>query len=98
MYRGIDGSTVLASKIFLALTNLAIVKPAAGEPTAICWLDGCAVLALPSFPVLLDAKAAATISSSIARPIAAAAALAYVLSGEIKVRTISWLSIRSAHS
>ena len=96
MYRGIEGSTDCASSNFLALTNLATVNPA--EPCAIFWPLGNVVEVVPDLPVNAVPPKADMISSSIARPIAAAAARAYELVGSISRRTLSLSSMRSAHS
>ena len=90
MYRGMDGSTDCASSNFLAETNLATVSPA--EPCAIFWPLGNAVEVVPSLPVFAVPPSASMIVSSIARPIAAAAARAYEDVGSINI--IMFASIR----
>ena len=96
MYRGIEGSTLCASSNFFADTSLATVNPA--EPCAIFWPLGNVVEVVPDLPVNAVPPKADMISSSIARPIAAAAARAYELVGSINIRTLSLSSMRSAHS
>ena len=70
MCLGIDGSTLPKSRVSFALLNLAIVKPA--EPCAIVFAFY--VLVDPVSPVNAVPSAAEMITSSIALPIAIAAA------------------------
>ena len=70
MCLGIDGSTLPKSRVSFAVLNLAIVKPA--EPCAIEF--ALAVLVDPVSPVNAVPSAAEMITSSIALPIAIAAA------------------------
>ena len=74
IYIGIDGSTLLFAKVLRASTNLAIVRPAAGEPTPM--LLELLVEVEPVFPVDAVPSAASMMASSTARPIAYAAAWA----------------------
>ena len=76
--RGIDGSTEPRSRSFLAWINFATVMSAL--PLAIWFAASIDVLVPPALPVRAVPVAAAMMLSSIARPIAAAAADLFTLS------------------
>ena len=100
MKRGIDGSTSAWSSNLFASRSLVKFMFVLAPPTltATSWFVSKAVLVEPVSPVDAAASNAVMITSSIARPIAAAAARAYDEVGSINMRTLSWSSIRSAYS